>query len=129
MVVQAQLNLTKRQIGLCKEIWQQYSIEMGHAQAERVEILAKLQSSNIEGPISRGVLSTGATGFSQTVKLLDVAAELAANSALQTEIALHSHRRFNLQVCSPQMMCQMFCNNFPHFRCMSETLQYFATKC
>ena len=38
--------------------------------------------------------------FTETTAILDQAAALAENSAIQQEITLHSHRQFVLQVCS-----------------------------
>ncbi|KAK9822719.1 hypothetical protein WJX74_000007 [Apatococcus lobatus] len=124
----AQLNLSSHQIRLCKKIWADYCSEMGQAQAARLRILDELQSNGIEDGISRLMTQAGRQTFCQTVKMLDAAAELAANTALINEIALNSHQRFNLQVCTPEKICGLFCNAAPYFISLSDMLEHFASK-
>lgn len=127
--MQARLNLNGHQVCLCKKIWAEHCSEIGAAQAARMRILGQLQSNGIEDAVSNLMNTAGTQTFCQTVKVLDAAAELAANTALQTEIVLNSHRRFNLQVCTPEMICVMFCNAAPYFISMSDMLEHFACKC
>ncbi|KAK9822731.1 hypothetical protein WJX74_001177 [Apatococcus lobatus] len=126
----ARLNLSKYQIRLCKEIWRECCMEMAQAQAERRQIFETLQSSSIEEFIRDGALhQQSGSSYSQCLKLLEAAAELAANSALQTEIVMHSRRRFNLQVCTPEMITSLSCDSAPYFVCRSMVLEHFAIKC
>ena len=102
---------------------------MARAQAERQQILEKLQSSNIEELLAGGAHQLQAGSHSRARKLLDAAAELASISAKQTELVMHSRRRFNLQVCTPEMIASLSCDSAPYFVFRSMVLEHFATKC
>ena len=103
---------------------------MAQAQAERRQIMEKLQKSNVGELIQQSRMHQQQQGsYDQAVKLLDAAAELAANAALQTEIVMHSRRRFNLQVCTPEMITSLSCDSAPYFVCRSMVLEHIATKC
>lgn len=87
--------LTKPQQRLARDIWRQCQADLAGAREDRQHILAHLQASGAAAYIQQGIQTER---VSDTDAILEQAAALAENTALQQEIELHSQRQFMLQV-------------------------------
>ena len=87
--------LTKPQQRLARDIWRQSQADLASAREDRKRILAQLQASGAAACIQQGIQAERVSG---TDAILEQAAALAENAAIQQEIELHSHRQLMLQV-------------------------------
>ena len=97
--LQDKLRLTKQQKRLAKDIWGKYQGDLAAAKHERQQIVHNLQASGASACMRRGMQPDSVADINA---ILQQAAALAENSAIQQEITLHSHRQFILQVCAAQ---------------------------
>ena len=125
---QAGLGLTRHQLQLFKQIRKDALSELDQAAAQRAEIKEGLQGRDIEHVLCGDIMDAGSVSFCESVKVLDAAAALTANTALQTEIIMHARRRFVFQVCTPEKMSNLICNASPCFFDLSQMLEFVADR-
>ena len=95
MSLQGNLQLTKHEKQLAKDIWAKTQRGMAFAKAGRKRILDEMAVSGALTCIHDGMRPDR---FSETSAILQQTAALAENSALQQEIVLQSIRQFSLMV-------------------------------
>ncbi|KAK9842887.1 hypothetical protein WJX74_003934 [Apatococcus lobatus] len=110
------LKLTKHQQRLAKEIWKQYQGDLAAMKQERRHITSSLQAMDVSACMQPD-------SFSETTAILEQAAALAENSSLQQEITLSSHRKFILQVCSPEAIADVYASAWPSWPDKTEMLR------
>ena len=91
------LQLNNYQGMLAKDIWRRCRVDLANAKEDRDRIIYELQASGAAACMQHGMLPDRVF---ETNAILQQAAALAENSAIQHEIMLHSQRRFTLQACS-----------------------------
>ncbi|KAK9865523.1 hypothetical protein WJX84_002504 [Apatococcus fuscideae] len=122
------LELTEHQQSLAKVIWRDWHADLASVKEDRRRILSCLQASGAATFMQYGMRPDS---YSETNTILQQAAALAENSALQQEITLQGQRRFMLEICSPESAARLWTAVWPHWpdkadllRQVVDSLQY-----
>ncbi|KAK9843002.1 hypothetical protein WJX74_005501 [Apatococcus lobatus] len=106
------LELTEHQQSLAKVIWRDWHADLASVKEDRRRILSCLQASGAATFMQYGMRPDS---YSETNTILQQAAALAENSALQQEITLQGQRRFMLEICSPESAARLWTAVWPHW--------------
>lgn len=121
--LQGQLKLSNHQIAAAKHAWKCTGTALAQVQAARAQLLSGILSCNIDAAVQQACIGHEAHS---TVKLLDQAAALAENAALQQEIMLQGIRLMLFNIATPELTLQLVCGFFPLFTDWLGVLKHIA---
>ncbi|KAK9826012.1 hypothetical protein WJX74_005420 [Apatococcus lobatus] len=122
--LQDRLWLDSHQVKMARHIWKQAAACLASLEAERLDILSKIQLADAPPATWQGPASITAA---RTQKLLEQVAELKENALMQQEVIRHCCRVTGWQVLSPESAARVIYHSWPSVPDLFATLKAIAS--